>query len=216
MTASRADFLPRLQTPPTTCRSSEAADSRTRRRQEVAEVKWGRLVSSATPRPREQVSIWSIAERDAKTFFRLAGLLWLASVAFIVYKTADRWSLRTLGVAEQEAGRGVGDFALAVLAEFGTIAIAIAVLAMPLTRVVNWTGEVLMSLSQTIVNRFVIPVIEAHKAEGLEQGRREGRTEGRREGRTEVMAAWRAWNERRIAAERDGRDFDEPPPGDDP
>ena len=58
-----------------------------------------------------------------------------------------------------------------------------------------------MSLSQTIVNRFVIPVIEAHKAEG------------RREGRTEVMAAWRAWNERRIDAERDGRDFDESPPG---
>ena len=167
-------------------------------------MKWGRLVSSATPRPRDPVSIWSIAARDAKTFFRLAGLLWLATVAFIVYKTADR-SSRTVRVTEQEAWRSVGDFALAVLAEFGTVAIAIAVLAMPLTRVVNWTGEVLMSLSQTIVNRFVIPVIEAHRAEGRE--------EGRREGRTEVMA-WRAWNERRIDAERDGREFDESPPGD--
>ena len=55
-----------------------------------------------------------------------------------------------------------------------------------------------MSLSQAIVNRFVIPVIEGHRAEG------------RDEGRAEVGNEWRAWNERRIAAEREGRA--EPPP----
>ncbi|MCY4057894.1 MAG: hypothetical protein OXG44_07820, partial [Gammaproteobacteria bacterium] len=67
------------------------------------------------------------------------------------------------------------------------------------------TGGVLMSLYQAMVNRLVIPVIEAHKAEGRE--------EGRKEGRTEVMAEWRAWNTRRLVAERDGREFDESPPG---
>ena len=57
-----------------------------------------------------------------------------------------------------------------------------------------------MSLYQFVVNRYVIPVIEAHKAEGREQGRAESRAE------------WRAWNERRLAAEREGREFAEPPP----
>ncbi|MCY4057003.1 MAG: hypothetical protein OXG44_03280 [Gammaproteobacteria bacterium] len=48
-----------------------------------------------------------------------------------------------------------------------------------------------------MVNRLVIPVIEAHKAKGRE----------------EVMEEWRAWNKRRLAAEREGRQFDESPPG---
>ena len=38
------------------------------------------------------------------------------------------------------------------------------------------------------------------------------REEGRREGREETQRAWEAWNERRIAAERDGEPFTEPPP----
>ena len=65
-----------------------------------------------------------------------------------------------------------------------------------------------MSLYQVVVNRFVIPVIEAHKAEGREQGR----TEGRDQGRAEARAEWQAWNECRLAAEREGREFAEPPP----
>ena len=69
-----------------------------------------------------------------------------------------------------------------------------------------------MSLYQFVVNRYVIPVIEAHKAEGRQQGRTEGRTEGRRQGRAEARAEWRAWNERRLAAEREGREFAESPP----
>ena len=71
---------------------------------------------------------------------------------------------------------------------------------MLLTRVVNKTGELLMSLYQFVVNRYVIPVIEEHKAEG------------RVEGRAEERAEWQAWNERRLAAEREGRDFTEPTP----
>lgn len=34
----------------------------------------------------------------------------------------------------------------------------------------------------------------------------------REEGREEVQRAWEAWNERRLAAEREGLPFDEPPP----
>ncbi|MDE2683947.1 MAG: hypothetical protein OXI54_07350 [Chloroflexota bacterium] len=33
----------------------------------------------------------------------------------------------------------------------------------------------------------------------------------REEGRRETQRAWEAWNERRLAAEREGLPFDEPP-----
>ena len=61
-----------------------------------------------------------------------------------------------------------------------------------------------MSLYQAMVNRFVIPVIEAHKEEG--------RAEGLVQGVQQERAEWRGWNERRLAAEREGREFAEPPP----
>ena len=38
------------------------------------------------------------------------------------------------------------------------------------------------------------------------------REEARAEGREETQRVWEAWNERREAAERDGRPFTEPPP----
>ena len=156
---------------------------------------------------------------DAKTFFRIVGALWLAAIGFIVYEKRDElpWGLGAAGTTEQ-AWRDIGDFTFAVLADFGTVGIAITIVAMLLTRAVNKTGELLMSLYQVVVNRFVIPVIEAHKAEGREQGRTEGReqgrTEGRDQGRAEARAEWQAWNERRLAAERAGREFAEPPPED--
>ncbi len=87
---------------------------------------------------------------------------------------------------------------------FGTVGIAITIVAMLLTRAVNKTGELLMSLYHFVVNRYVIPVIEEHKAEG--------RAEGRDQGLAEAQAKWQAWNERRLAAEREGREFTEPTP----
>ncbi len=72
-----------------------------------------------------------------------------------------------------------------MLADFGTVGIAITIVAMLLTRAVNKTGELLMSLYQFVVNRYVIPVIEAHKAEGREEGRVEGRVESKAESKAE-------------------------------
>ena len=85
----------------------------------------------------------------------------------------------------------------------------LAMVAMLLTRPVNVMGEATMSVYHAIVNRYVIPVIEKHKAEG----RAEGRTEGRAEGQAAEREEWRAWNRRRIEAEKHGRIFDESPPG---
>ncbi len=158
---------------------------------------WGKLLSSATPRARDHMSIWSVSERDARTFFRIAGTFWVVALVFIVYKSVDDSLAPGVGADQQEVWRCVGDSILGVLADFGTVAIGIGVLSMLLARPANGIGEVMMSLYQAVINRLVIPVIEAHKEEG----------------RTEVMEQWRGWNERRVAAEREGREFDELPPG---
>ena len=70
-------------------------------------------------------------------------------------------------------------------------------MAATLKRPVNMMGEVAMSVYHAIVNRYVIPVIERHKAEG----------------RAEEREQWLAWNRRRIDAEKHGRKFEESPPG---
>ena len=57
-----------------------------------------------------------------------------------------------------------------------------------------------MTLYEAMANRFVIPVIEKHEARGYAKGIEE------------TEAKWRAWNDRRLSAARDGREFDEPPP----
>lgn len=158
-------------------------------------VKWTKFLPSPTPRLDDHVSIWSIKARDARTFFRIVGVLWLVALVFIVYKTPHEPP-----VGSSAALRDHGEFGLDVLTEFASVGIVIAIISMVLTRVVTTTGELLMTLYETLANRFVIPVIEAHKAEGRE------------EGRAEAMAEWRDWNERRLAAERSGREFGEPPP----
>ena len=50
------------------------------------------------------------------------------------------------------------------------------------------------------------------REEALEEGREEGFTEGRTEGLAEANAAWRAWHQRKQAAEDAGLPFDEPLP----
>lgn len=157
-----------------------------------------RLVSSATPRLRDPVPIWSVAKWDARMFFVIAGTLWVVAIMFIVYNS---WG-DSAAMAPGAGWRGIGDLALEALTDFSPVGTAIAILSMILARGVNYTGDAAMTFYQAMVNRFVIPVIEAH------------REEGREEGRAEVEQAWRAWNERRLAAEREGRRFDEALPGD--
>ena len=154
-------------------------------------MNWSRwMLPSATPRPSNHVSVRSVAARDARMFFGLAGALWLAALVQIVYNTAKAWP----------SAAPWPDAALAVLADLGTVGVGAAIVSMLLARAVNTVGGILLSLYQAMVNRFVIPVIEEHEARG------------RAEGRDKAMAEWAAWNQRRLAAERAGQAFDEPPP----
>lgn len=151
-------------------------------------VRW--LLPSPTPRLEDHVSIWSIQARDAGTFFRIVAVLWLVALLRIGYNAMEQANTSLAG------WQNAVDFALAVLGDFGDVGIGAAMLAMLLTRPVNRMGETAMTFYQAMVNRFVIPVIEKHKAEG----------------RAEAHDEWAAWNQRRVEAERRGRNFDESPP----
>ena len=193
----------------------------------------GKLLPPATPQPEDRESIWSISRQDARTFFRLVGVLWIAGLAYSGHR-ARHEPTAAWNTATAEAGgpwpHHVGDFVMAALSDFSGVAIAIAIIAMLLTRPLNLTGELIMSLYQAMVNRFVVPVIEAHeargRAEGVEIGRSKGveigraegeeigRAEGEEIGRAAERTEWQEWNRRRMDAEAQGRPFDEPPPGD--
>ena len=121
-------------------------------------------------------------------------MLWLVALGRIGYNAMERADVPLVG------WQNAVDFALAVLGEFGNVGIGTAMLAMLLTRPVNWMGETAMTFYQAMVNRFVIPVIEKHREEGREQGKSQAHEE------------WIAWNRRRVEADRQGRDFDESPP----
>ena len=170
-------------------------------------LRW--MLRLSVPRPQDHVSIWSVAARDARTFFWIVGSLWLAALAHMVYKTGKAQPPTT-------AWQVAADTAVAVLADFGSVSVGVAAVAMLLSRAVNIIGGILLSLYQAMVNRFVLPVIEEHKAQGREEGREEGRAEGLLERQKAIaeIAEWVAWNRRRLEAERAGREFTEPPPSD--
>ena len=50
------------------------------------------------------------------------------------------------------------------------------------------------------------------RAKIREEAAQAGRAEGRVEGQMDAHEAWSAWNTRRLAAEQNGGDFNEPPP----
>ena len=162
-----------------------------------------KLLPPTTPQPEHRESVWSVSRRDAGTFFRLLGLLWLLGLAYVVHRTpypppqppSPAWAPASTG------WEVAGDFIVAVLAEFGPIGIGIVIIAMLLTRPLNVAGVLLMSLYQFMVNRYINPVIERHRAEG--------RAEGIAEGQAQRDAQWDEWLRRHpdIAA-----GFDEPPP----
>ena len=63
----------------------------------------------------------------------------------------------------------------------------------------------------TELGRFIM-VLARSLEEWLEKRREKSRAEDRAEGRAEERAQWEAWNNRRIAAGKDNKPFDEPPP----
>ena len=69
-----------------------------------------------------------------------------------------------------------------------------------------------MTLSQWITANWVTPYIQKAEARGRAEGVSEGLSQGISRGVAKSNAEWRAWLERKDAAEAQGLAFDEPPP----
>ena len=95
-----------------------------------------------------------------------------------------------------------------------------APVALVLTIFISEGAPGLMVMADYVKNKFVKPIIEAHKAEGRAEGRAEGIAEGIAEGRAEGIAEGearvkengRAWYARMLKAKENDEPFDEPPP----
>ena len=142
-------------------------------------------------------SIWSISPRWKTAYFLLFSIQSLLGTGLLSwYEIAQR--------TEDDAVETV----LAIIsgmAEVGVAAALATVVTTEVTQNVMVTGEYLRQ-------KLVEPLKEKQRAEGRAEGRVEGRVEGHAEGRAERDAAWEAWNRRRMAAEAEGKPFDEPPP----
>ena len=115
-----------------------------------------------------------------------------------------------------------------------------APVALVLTIFISEGAPGLMVMADYVKNKFVKPIIEAHKAEGYAEGVAEGRAEGMAEGRAEGIAeglaegraeglaegiaegraegearvkeSGREWYKRMLKAKENDEPFDEPPP----
>ena len=99
-----------------------------------------------------------------------------------------------------------------------------APVALVLTIFISEGAPGLMVMADYVKNKFVKPIIEAHKAEGyaegvaegraegLAEGMADGRAEGIAEGEARVKESGREWYKRMLKAKENDEPFDEQPP----
>ena len=152
------------------------------------------LVFLARPLEDDREAIWSVPNPLRVLYFPLFTGISIVIAADIAKEVKAAlpdapWVTLTREAASEFAPAGIG-IAIATLAALQGVA-------------------TIMAIYQYITNRFTLPVIERH----LAQGREEGREEGIEEGRAEANQKWQAWNRRRMDAAANNLPFDEPPPG---
>ena len=180
----------------------------------------------------ERVSTWSIRKRDARIFYLLLSVMWLAAAAALAWAQYAPAAPRVLEWATPPPHIGDGS-AYAVVQRFGAVVIPLMAVALILTPVLSNTGRFLMTLAQFINEKILDPIIEAKvvapRLAPREERLREELTAAVTASVTaEVTAAvtaevtatviaevderWAGWLARRDAALAEGRDFDEPRP----
>ena len=136
-------------------------------------------------------SIWSVPSRWRLIYSVLFGLQVAIVLGLVVwYETVDR---TTDGLLES---------VMAVGRNMAPMVITIAALNLIITEGVNY----LVVLSESFRLR-----VEAKKEALRQEGVERGKAEGKAEMAAEMAARFEAWNERRLEAERLGREFTEPP-----
>lgn len=130
-------------------------------------------------------SIWSIDLRRRAAFF----LLFLAQMVFY-----------TVLVAMEETERGGHSSArpLIIAIAQGVAPLVILNVATTVTLLQGW--DLMLIPIEALRDKFVRPIADGHRAEGRVQGR------------AQMHREWSDWNRRRLAAEAEGRPFDDPPP----
>ena len=160
------------------------------------------LIFLARPLEDDREAIWSVPNPLRVLYFPLFTGISIVIAADIAKEVKAAlpdasWITLTREAASEFAPAGIG-IAIATLAALQGVA-------------------TIMAIYQYITNRFTLPVIERHLAQGREQGIEEGRAEGREqgieEGRAETNQKWQAWNQRRMDAAANNLPFDDPPPG---
>ena len=175
----------------------------------VAAVLWPVMTALARREPAERASIWSLGRQSARVFFPLAFLLWTLGLAWCAYDTPVAGAAAEAAEAPRVLWYQVAaDYIERTLRRFGDIAIPLTITAMILSPVLTTIGRTLMTLSQWITANWVTPYIQKVESRGEARGRSEGISQGV----AKSNAEWRAWLERKDAAEAQGRAFDEPPP----
>ena len=193
----------------------------------VAAVLWPVMTALARREPAERASIWSLGRQSARVFFPLAFLLWTLGLAWCAYDTPVMVAAAEAAEAPRVLWYQVAaDYIERTLRRFGDIAIPLTITAMILSPVLTTIGRTLMTLSQWITANWVTPYIQKAEArgraegiseglsQGISQGISEGLSQGISQGVAKSNAEWRAWLERKDAAEAQGLAFDEPPPDD--
>jgi len=144
-------------------------------------------VASKGPDNRRE-SIWSLRQLSLIPYYVAFAILYILSTGLSLWR-----GFATAGPTAQHI-----DTAMASLKEASALIPWLIVFAYYLVEGLSMLAE-----------RYLRSRYAKGKAEGL----KEGRDEGRQEGREEEREQWLAWNQRREAALREGREFTEPPPG---
>ena len=133
----------------------------------------------------DQVSIWSIRRKLFVAYF------WVFALLFVMVTAIAAW-------LEYSQVTNVKQIAELVMAAMGVA-----------------SGRVLWLAAFAIISVEVgNMIVEYWLVERYKRGKKEGREEGIKEGIKENQKKWQAWYEHMQAAQREGRPFDEPPPGD--
>ena len=171
----------------------------------------------------ERAATWSIRRQDARIFFPLLYLLWIAvalALCWAQFAPEPPALLQRITLPPHE-GTGA---AYSVLARFSAVAIGLAVIAMLLTPIITNTGRLIMTIAQLITRKFVQPGLDKLRneskaegiaqgvAQGVAQGIAQGVAQGETQGRAAAYIEFRAWLNRREAAIARGESFSEPAP----
>ena len=153
----------------------------------------------------DRQSIWSVATGWLPAYFALFDALGLLGTGFVIARNVFWLQHPT-----------VHDMIWAIIVGIvivGAASATISILIVEAGKNAMIVGTYLEEMIKKRRARQMAEAVERGRAEGRSEGVAEGIAKGRSEGVAQNDAKWRAWNDRRLAAESKGEPFDEPPPG---